>query len=245
MKRRRVDTIAFHRRRKRRRRSSFGRTRFNRNTLMSLGIETKFYDTSAAGAALTNSADASGGEHDQSATITPSTIIQGDGESNREGRKATFLSWHVTGLVHIPLSADNTVTKQTPSIFIAMILDKQTNGIQIASESVYLNDSGATEMSANLMRNPQQSHRFTVLKTIRFQMPQPTLVFDGTNIETGGVNRSFDLWVKFNKPIVANYSGTGETIANSTDRSLHILAWASVTTYAPILYYNSRLRFRG
>ena len=209
------------------------------------GLELKFYDTSAAGNTLTTNTDGSGSEQNPSATIALSTIVQGDGEQNRDGRRATFESIYINGSIDYPTQVNQTTPEIQFDVFIALVLDTQTNGILLDSESVYLNVGGATGTGTLLQRNLRQSKRFQVLKTRRVLMPVPFAVFDGTNFEQYGARRHWQLYHTFRTPIVANYSGTTETIANSTDNSLHLLAFASSAVQAPTISYSSRLRFRG
>ncbi len=242
--------------RSKKKRQSFSRRRRNppafgrapaRNVRIAgfLGIETKFYDTALAASALVTNTAGAGGEKDQSATIGPSTITQGDGEQQRDGLKATLISMHVQGLITCTSAVDQTGMKPATSIFIAIVWDKQTNGALLNSEDVYLNPSGNAFGGTSLVRNLQQSHRFQVMATRKMTINMPNSSYDGTNIESGGVLKPFNIFIKFKTPIIARYSGTTETIANSVDNSLHILAWCTTTGLAPLITYNCRMRFRG
>ncbi len=234
---------------RKRRRVFYGRTRTysgrNRRTGGFTGMELKFYDTAALNQALDTNVGGEDGEHDESATIGPSTILQGSGEKQRIGRRATFVSWRVNGLIHCPIIINQTAAPEPTAIFVALIWDKQTNGALLNSEDVYINDTANTRTSTNLQRNLEHSRRFQVLRTWKTTIQTPNMSYDGTNIEVGGTQRHFDLNVRFRTPIIANYKSTAETIANSTDNSLHVLAWCSNTEQAPTLSYTSRLRFRG
>ncbi len=231
--------------RPRKRRRTGGRARRNVRTGGFTGIETKFYDTFLIPASLDTNVGGEDGEHNPSATIALSTITQGNGEQQRTGRRATWLSLNVTGVVRINSQTNATVADTACVVFIAIVCDKQTNGALLNSEDVYLNPSGNAALSCSLMRNLAQSKRFDVLAIRRLTMSAPNLTYDGTNIEQAGAMRSFRIFYRFKTPIVANYSGTTETIANSTDNSLHMLAWCNNVELAPSFSYNSRLRFRG
>ncbi len=208
-----------------------------------LGIETKFYDTSLAGSALVAPGDAAGAERDQSATIGPTTITQGDGEQQRDGRKAMIKSCYVTGNVIIPSTINLTAAAEGMLIYIALVQDKQTNGALLNSEDVFTNDNGSGTLAANPLRNLQFSSRFQVLDRVQFAMPQPVMVYDGTNIEGGGMYKPFKLSWRGNMPMTFN--GTTESIANSVDNSLHIIAYASDITLTPVISYQCRVRFVG
>lgn len=228
---------------RRRKAPAFGKS--NNRTGGFLGIETKFYDTSLDQAALDTNVGGEDGEHDQSATIGPSTITQGDGESQRDGRRCAILSWNVTGMIAVAKQIDQTAPDTGNLIFIALVLDSQTNGALLNSEDVYLNPSGGVSSGCSLLRNLQFTKRFRVLGTRKFHMDTPNFAYDGTNLEQGGHHRAFNIFVRFKTPLICTYSGTTETIANSVDNSLHILAWTTGTGLSPSMSYNSRVRFRG
>ncbi len=207
------------------------------------GIERKFYDTSLVAAALTAPSDSTGGEHDQSATICLNTAIQGDGESDRDGRKATFQSVFVKGVCTVAAQANNTAGLGASKIYIALVLDTQTNGAQLNSEDVFKNDSASASMVASPMRNMQFTQRFRILDTQEFIMQDPNISYDGTNIEMNGLQQAWQL--SSNLTFSTTYSGTTETVANITDNSLHIIAFCSALGLVPTISYNARVRFVG
>lgn len=209
-----------------------------------LGTELKFYDQSLEAGALTAPTNATGGEHDPSSTVMIMSVGQGDGETNRDGRSIVMMSIGLKGMVRIPRAIDQTVLKDTCIVFIALVLDTQTNATQINSEDVYLNKSADANLATMPFRNLENSRRFTVLKTRTLSIGHPQVSWDGTNIEQAGMTRRWDMFVNLNKMKV-NFKGTTQTIANITDNSLHVIAWCSNVDLAPVLYYNSRLRFVG
>ncbi len=210
-----------------------------------LGIEYKFYDTSLTGAALTSPADATGGEHNPSATISLNTVVQGDGESNRDGRQIVMKALHVTGNVNIPVQVSITAGRVSPIVYIAVVWDKQANGAILASENVFTNPGAVTGLAATPLRNLQYIKRFKVLKSRTIQMPTDMpITYDGVNIEQAGCEVHWRMDIKLPN-IEVNYSATTETIANTIDNSLSIVAFCSTVSQAPVLNYNARLRFVG
>ncbi len=207
------------------------------------GIERKFYDTSLVNAALTAPTGAAGGEHDQSATICLNTITQGDGESQRDGRKCTVQSTFVKGVVTVAAQTNITTLDSAAKIYIALVLDTQTNGAQLNSEDVFKNDSGNALLAGSPMRNMQFTQRFRILDTAEFVMQDPNASYDGTNMESQGLVVPFQL--SSNMTFSSQYSGTTEDIANITDNSMHIIAYCTSTQLAPSISYNGRVRFVG
>lgn len=216
----------------------------NLRTAGYLGIEKKFYDTSLNGGTILAPADAAGGEQNPSATVLLNTVAQGDGESNRDGRKISMDSIQVKGTIQVPTQANATATDVACKVFLALVLDTQTNGANLNSEDVYKNTNANGVTATEVMRNLQYASRFRILKTWSRVLRQPTVVWDGTNIEQGGFHQTFEIYHSL-KGMPVTYSGTTSDVANITDNSLHIIAYCSNVGLAPTISYNARLRFRG
>ncbi len=217
--------------------------RRNQRTAGFLGIELKFYDQSLIDSALTSPTAGAGGEHDPSGTVLLNTVTQGDGEQQRDGRKIMMKSISVVGVIEQLSQANQAAGFVAPNFFVALVLDKQTNGATINSEDVYINPGGNAITATSPLRNLQQISRFKVLKLIKLVAPLIQMTYDGTNIEVGGYTLPFRMDVKLEVPVT--YSASTETVANIVDNSLHVIAYASNIGGAPQMSYNSRLRFVG
>ncbi len=222
---------------------SGGRRRSNARTGGFLGIEVKFYDTALVGATLTAPTDATAGEHNPSATLNFCTMAQGDGESQRDGRKALVKSVYVTGMISVAALINQTALKEQPVVYIALVHDKQTNGAQIVSEEVFANPAGSNITATSPLRNLQHSSRFTVLDRTTVILPQQEASYDGSNLELGGTMTPFMLSWKGAMPIT--YDGTTSAVANITDNSIQLIAWCNTVGQIPLLSYNARTRFVG
>ncbi len=208
-----------------------------------LGIETKFYDTSLVDGALTAPTDAAGGEHDESATICATTITEGDGEQQRDGRKAVVKSCFVNGVIEQPFIQNSATMVAAGVAYVALVLDKQSNGATIVSEQVFKNDGANAVLAASPMRNMQFTSRYQILDRVQVVMPQQQPTWDGTNIEQTGSTQPFKLSWRGELPI--NYTNTTETIANTVDNSIHVIAYISDASNSPTISYNCRVRFQG
>lgn len=228
--------------------SRFTQARFrNARTGGFLGQELKFYDTSLVSGTLLAPTDAAGGEHDPSATVVLNSVVQGDGEQQRDGRKITMKSLYMNGIIQIAPQASQSSGDSATIIFIAVVLDTQTNGATIVSELVYTNESASAILAAAPMRNLQQADRFRVLAVKKFTMQNPNIANDTGStggIVTNGLTRPFKMYVKLGNMVVT-YKGTTETVANITDNSLHVIAYCSNAALVPKISYNARLRFMG
>ncbi len=227
-------------------RAAFPRTRrpsSNVRTGGFTGIEVKFLDSSVVGTSVLAPTDAAGAEVDPSTLLALNAIAQGDGESNRDGRRCVLKNVYVTGHIRCPKQANQTAGDDSAQIFVALVWDKQTNGAQLNSEDVYTNPGANAQTAAVPLRNLQYSQRFQVLDTVALDFSGPTIAYDGTNVEQSGLVKPFKLSKKINIP--CQYTGTTGVVANIADNSLHIIAYASNVDLVPIIDYNARVRFVG
>lgn len=208
-----------------------------------LGMELKFYDTARAALALTAPTDASGAEADPTTLNCISAPAQGTSEKQRDGRKIVIKSVSIRGNVRTAAQANQTAADVASSVFVALVQDCQTNAAQLASENVFTNPSSAATLATAPFRNLEYIRRFKVLKTKRIVLPQPMMVYDGTNVEQGGQIIPFEFHKKVNIPV--NFTSTTEGVSNVADNSLHVIAYTDATSLAPELNYNSRIRFMG
>jgi len=237
-------------------RSSSALNRFKRSAGMSarqvsnmriggfLGIELKYVNYARSALALVSPVAAVGGTVDPATALCLNAIAQGDGEQQRDGKQVQVKSCYVTGVIDIPATVNQTTAKNIPTVYIALVLDKQTNGAQLTSELVFENPSGASTTAANPLRNMQYTSRFDVLDSVCVELEQPQVSFDGTNLETSGSRTPFKL--SWTGDLMTQFTGTGATISVIQDNSLHLIAFAGPDlTAAPVISYNSRVRFVG
>ncbi len=238
--RKRRRQVSFTTARKRQRTGTVMAKRLGRTTLQEL----KFYDQSLVNSSLSAPSDSSGGERDPSATILLNTVVQGDGEEQRDGRQIVMKKISIKGVVTVPVQTAQIAADEASTVFIAIVLDTQTNGATINSEDVFKNKGANPALAASPFRNLRNVQRFQVLKTVTLALIQPQMAAkDSTNIETGGYKMPFEMHKRLN--IQVNYSGTAETVVSINDNSLHVIAFTSSTGVNPSISYNSRLRFVG
>lgn len=209
------------------------------------GVEVKFYDTSNDGTAIINPTDAAGGEQDPSATIVLNSVPGGSGESDRNGKAMNMKYIDINGFVEINAQNNQTAVDAFPIVYIALVLDTQTNKETINSEDVFVNKSGLALLSASPFRNLANVKRFRVLKSMTITCPDANITWDGTNLEQQGYHIPFKMHANLYNMEVNFTSAITETIANITDNSLHMIAYTSSTSAVPVLFYNARLRYVG
>ncbi len=205
-----------------------------------LGIETKFLDASIASTVM--STQWVGGELDPAANSL-GAIAQGDGESDRDGRKCTITSIHVRGHIELTLAA-GTGAGQPEVATLYLVQDTQTNGAQLNAEDVISNAAsavGGIEVLPHAFQNLQYSKRFRVLKKFTCAPSPVAGAGDGTANDFAGGKYPFEWNVKCNIPVI--HTGTTTAITAIADNSIHIIGCASNTTCKAA--YVSRVRFVG
>ncbi len=220
-----------------------GRGYWNMRTAGLLGVELKFYDTSLVNATLLAVTGSTGGEHNPSATITLNSVTQGDGASSRDGRKIVMKNISLKGLITHANTIDQTALSPQIEVFVALVLDTQTNGVLLKSEDVFTNKGAAANMGVHPFNNMTNVPRFRILKRRTFKLGLPQAVYDGTNIEESGVKMAFDWYINLGNLVINYNAGITESIANIVDNSLNIIAWADQAEVK--LSYNARMRFVG
>lgn len=209
-----------------------------------LGIEKKFMDTFLATTQIAGPSDCTGGELDPATMNCLNGVAQGDGESQRDGKNYMIKSLHFLGRVVTNSQTNKTAGWIPASVFIAIVLDTQTNGAQLNSEDVYTNPAASIANNSSLQRNLQYSSRFRVLKTFKLDFNQRTLSWDGTNMESNGQSQSIECHLD-NLNIKVQTNGTAATCAVITDNSLHVVGFCTNITETVNLTYTSRIRFVG
>lgn len=222
------------------------RALLNRRTAGFLGLERKFYDTAVAIQAIPSPTDCSGGEFDPSATSMISTPAQGDSEQQRDGKRIVIKSVQIEGAIFQPKTTAQTSVDGDNQVFVALVLDMQTNGAQLNSEDVYKNLSGTAALAHRPTRNLLFASRFRVLKEWNLCL-KPSVAANNagaTTVSQGAAREDFTCFIPMDLNVNFN-AGTSASIANVIDNSLHIIAFTSSTAAAPTISYNARIRFMG
>lgn len=217
-----------------------------------LGIETKFLDAPRTNVAMVAPTDAAGAEVNPSSIVTGclSAPAQGDGPTNRDGSRIAIKSILVQGAITAAVQSDQADMDQIPSFYVALVLDKQTNGATLNSEDVFSNPQAEASANSGLVRNMSFTQRFKVLAKVRLRAPMITAFSDSVAVGTGSMSGYHIPWTlkhKFTKPLRVTFT-TGSTtadVANVTDNSLHIIAYATGLSTVPLINYISRMRFVG
>lgn len=205
--------------------------------------ERKYFDTQIVSSAIAADAGSwAGMEQDPTTLNTLFAPVQGDDFNNRQGRKVQVLGIKIRGFIDAPAQTNQTAADVHQMIRILLFMDKQSNATQSNSEDVLT--SGSATVALEMFQNPAFFGRFKVLKDKVFVLQNPTISYDGTNIEQSGLARHFQWNIKFKKPVVVHYNSTnGGTIADVVDNSFHIIANSNNTALGSRLSYKCRTTF--
>lgn len=213
------------------------------------GIELKYLDTGFDGVSFVGSTSGASGELQPTSGCTGCISVpgQGDGESQRDGRKYCLKSAWFSGVISTTAFDDQPDAYSVAGHFVAMVLDTQANGTTVNSEDVFINtsDGNAFSMLPKPLRNLKNSKRFRILDSKYIPVIGAYSLTDGTN--TGSINyQSMDVMnLSWNGSIECNSIGTANNISSASDNAIHIIGYASSTAWSPQVNGKCRVRFVG
>jgi len=219
-----------------------GARRLNARTGGFLGQEKKFVDSARSFTVPTTLASA---EADDGTMLCLNGIAQGDGESQRDGRKCHLTRVDIHGHVGFESVADQP-TEYQPYVRILLIHDKQTNGAQFNSEDVLAATPGGTAINTCAFRNLQYTSRFAVLDEVIVQCPPRPAFYNqpATQVDCPALMVPFKMGKDLNLDVT--FTGTGATVASIADNSLHLMAIKSQSQQGDVICeWVSRVRFVG
>lgn len=208
-----------------------------RATVVRDKLELKFFDVESVDDAFSSAWAAM-----EPATTNLTAVAQGDGESNRDGRKYRIHGIYIKGFIKINGAESATTPPPDVQCRICLVWDKQTNGAQLTATDVM--DAGQT-VDVFSFRNLQHTERFTVLYDRIYTIKRPQQTNEGAiNLfASPDTLTPIKIMKTFKVPIEVNTDGTTADIANITTNSIHMIGVATAST--PTLSYTCRLRFTG
>lgn len=231
----------------------------NASTAGFLGIEKKFLDMARTDIAVGSVAALTGGEYDPTSTSGPaggsggcigclSCPAEGDSEQNRDGKKFVIDSLILKGHIDNPGTA-TTAWEPPTKVFVAVVLDTQTNGAQMSSEDCFKNLAADSGLNISCTKNLLSGNRFRILKSHVFDVTPYGVSAASTNYASNSVRREFDWYIPFKGGLPVRLkdgdanSGKNADVANVVDNSIHVIAFA--TRDGAYIGYNARIRFQG
>lgn len=218
----------------------------NSRTAGFLGIETKFYDTFVTPTAIAANATWVGCQKDPiGALACISAPSQGNAEQQRDGKKIVIKSVQISGIVQTLSLTGSAAPTLGHRVFVALVLDTQSNGAQCNSQDVFINQSADQNNATCPVRNLQYAKRFRVLKTWEVDLTATTLShFAVASFTSLGTNQKFEFYAPMDLQV--NFiTGTAAGIAGVVDNSLHVMCITNNVGQVPTISYNARVRFQG
>lgn len=208
------------------------------------GLEKKFVDYEYVGGNMSHTV--AGSEVDPATVNCLNAVAQGDGESQRDGRRCTITSVHVSGYIRRQRQALSSDAAVAVRVKLVLLLDTQTNGAQFNAEDVFVEPTNGVLASCTF-RNLQYQKRFRVLGTKIITLnPQSGAGPHIDYLHWGEGMEAFEFHKEFKSGLEVNHSGTTAAVSSITDNSIHLMAVVDESnTGHAMLSYVSRVRFIG
>lgn len=171
---------------------------------------------------------------------------QGAGVNQRIGKACKLYKIKLNGLIVSPAQLNQAASDSPCYIRVMLVMDRQTNATQMTGTQLMTSPGVASAALAPLThQNIDNFGRFRVLKDKTIILQNPTISYDGTNIEQSGLMRKFKMNVKFRFPVEVRFNATnGGTVADIVDNSFHFLAIVSNLDLNPYVSYSARCCFK-
>lgn len=220
----------------------------NSRTAGYLGLEHKFFDTSFD---RTQFPIFSGyPTNGNLACVT--TIGQGPGYFQRNGRVCTLSSLSLKGILDAPGNVSYTAPPANSIVYLAIVLDTQTNGALALSQDVFTNilfnevgpaHDGPPLQVASLHRNLLNEPRFRILAERVLDLGVPPVTYGPTGFAYAPSFLPFDIDIALDIPVSFTDS-PDQSISNVVDNSVHVMAFA-LQGEGTYITWACRVRFYG
>lgn len=216
-----------------------------------LAAESKFLDVAWNNVTIpAATAGATGLEIQPSTGCTNAISVpaQGDGESERDGRKYVITSVWCSGSVDTTPASDQADVGEAYDYYFALVLDTQTNGAAINSEDVFVNPgTDGRAMLPQPLRNLQNSKRFRILASQQVKVPGTYSGSDGTNTMSLSHQVAPVISLSWRGKIVCDSLSTTANVTSAADNSIHLIGFVGAASAGGsfTLQGKSRIRFQG
>ncbi len=164
----------------------------------------------------------------------PCVVVQGDGESERIGRRMFIKSIFIKGVVTLPPVQD--VAETATLVKMMVVQDKQTNGTKFAPADLLVTDSYD---SFNQLANKS---RFKILKTQYFKLVSKLGASNsGSTYVTGEDIANVYCYLKLDVPI--EFDGTTGVVGTVRSNNVYITWQLSSSNTFPSWNGESRIRY--
>ncbi len=210
--------------------------------------EMKYFDTEHTAVAITVSATWAATEILPNVG-TPNTLCcptVGSAINQRIARSINVHKVSVRGVINIPAQTNQTVTDAAVTIRYALVHDSQTNAAQAQGETIFAAPTTASAIHAcQSFQALTNLGRFNVLKDKTIKIQNPSISYDGTNIEQTGLLTNWKCNHRYKTPQKVSFNAVnGGTIADIVDHSWAIYANASTAGLAATMMFQARVYYK-
>lgn len=143
------------------------------------------------------------------------TIPEGNGESERIGRKLTVKKLFFKGVLLLPSTSQKVSTSD--QVRMIVYLDKQCNGATATVANIL------EEADVNSFRNLEETDRFHILADRQWSLSCQSGSWDGTDDQFGEVVRHFSMNFNLNREIIYDSTASTGVIATIRSNNLGVL----------------------
>lgn len=208
------------------------------------GLELKFIDRFLVAGAINNPTGAVNGENDPATFLCLNSMEQGNGASNRVGREITMKSLRIQMSFTRALQEAQDTPNGDHWVFWALVLDTQTNEVQMSSEDCFQNPSANVATNIFPTINMEGTDQFRVIRSglIKLPIAQAMMAQGAVDLFAHGpctVTKS--IWVNLKGKKAHFKLGTGANVTSIQDNSYHIICFSNLGNAT--VSYASRLRY--
>lgn len=205
--------------------------------------EMKYFDGQKTNGIIPASTDWTATEFDPDTVNCFFAPTVGTAVNQRVGREVRVMKWKVKGLIYCNQQVNQAIVDNPACVRLIFYQDTQTNSTQAQGEEVMTTTASAIT-NIGSFQNINNFGRFKVLYDKVHVIQGPTVTYDGTNIEQGGLAKYFKFSVNMKGLSVRFNATAGGTCADIVDNSFHLLATTADASFVPALFYASRVSYK-
>lgn len=186
------------------------------------------------------------GEFEPSAGCTGCLSAPASGSDNdqRIGRRINVVAFDITGVVYND-GKNSSANLQLPVVYLALVRDKETNGVALASENVYSNLTGLAAAAITPVVNRANIPRYEVIKEEWMNLEKvPWSVGNAASANHPPTYHPFKWTIRFCEPVPVHFnSGTTANATAVVDNSWHLIGYSNTASSNVVvnLLYSSRM----
>jgi len=206
--------------------------------------EMKYFDSTLLGTSVSEDHTWANSNLDPTTLNTLFAPSNGAGVTQRIGKACKVMKLRMRFHLQSAQQTNQTVADPSCDCRIILFQDTQSNAAQPAGTLVMT--GGSNDYNGILQfQNIDNFGRFKVLMDKTINLQNPTMTYDGTNIEQSGISKVWKFTKKFKVPVTVRFNAVnGGTIADIVDHSWHVIGLCNNDELIPQLSYQARFCFK-